>query len=75
MTESRSINHMKCYLFRMAQEKWNLSPSKTANIFNENKLFDYIADCYDLLHLSSYQLVLSDLETILKNKGVTGWKN
>ncbi len=75
MTEYRSINHMKCYLFRMAQEKWNLSPSKTASIFNENKLFDYIADCYDSLHLSSYQLVLSDLETILKNKGVTGWEN
>ncbi len=75
MTESRSINHMKCYLFRMAQEKWNLSPSKTASIFNENELFDYIADCYDSLHLSSYQLVLSDLETILKNKGVTGWEN
>ncbi len=75
MTEYRSINHMKCYLFRMAQEKWNLSPSKTASIFNENELFDYIVDCYDSLHLSSYQLVLSDLETILKNKGVTGWEN
>ena len=55
--------------------KWNMTPSMTANICNENKLFDYIADCYDLLHLSSYQLALSDLETILKNRGVTGWKN
>lgn len=74
MTESRNINHMKCYLFRMAQQKWNLSPSMTAKIFNENKLFDYIANCYDSLHLSSYQLVLNDLETIIKNRGVTQWK-
>ncbi len=70
MTESRSITHMKCYLFRMAQEKWNMDPSMIAKVFNENKLFDYIADCYDSLHLSSYQLVLNDLETILKNRGV-----
>ncbi len=75
MTKARSINHMKCYLFRMTQEKWNTNPSTTAKIFNENKLFDYIAECYDSLHLSSYQLALNDLETILKNRGVTGWKN
>ncbi len=75
MTESRSINHMKCYLFRMAQEKWNMNPSMTAKVFNENNLFDYIAECYDSLHLSSYQLALNDLETILENRGVTGWKN
>ena len=73
MTESRSINHMKCYVFRMAQEKWNMAPSMTAKLFNENKLFDYIEECYDSLHLSSYQLVLKDLETILENHGVTGW--
>lgn len=74
MTESRNMNHMKCYLFRMAQQKWNLSPSMTAKIFNENKLFDYIANCYGSLHLSSYQLVLNDLETIIKNRRVTQWK-
>lgn len=64
---------MKCYVFRMAQEKWNMAPSMTAKLFNENKLFDYIEECYDSLHLSSYQLVLKDLETILENHGVTGW--
>lgn len=74
MTESRCINHMKCYLFRMAEKKWNVGPVMTAKIFNENKLFDYIAECYDSLHLSSYQLALNDLETILKNRGVLGWK-
>lgn len=47
MTESRSINHMKCYVFRMAQEKWNMAPSMTAKLFNENKLFDYMEECYD----------------------------
>ncbi len=74
MEESRSINHMKCYLFCMAQEKWNTNPELTAKIFNENKLFDYIENCYDSLHLSSYQLALNDLETILKNRGVNPWK-
>ena len=51
MTEQRSINHMKCYLFRMAQEKWNMDPMETAKIFHDNKLFDYIEECYDSIHL------------------------
>jgi len=75
MTENRIINHMKCYLFRMAQEKWNISPSETAALFKDNQLFDYIDECYDSLHLSSYQLALNDLETILENKGAKGWKS
>ena len=85
MTEARSINHMKCYLFRMAQEKWKLSAFDTVKLFKENQLFEYIDDffflkenqlfeyiddCYDLLHLSSYQLALHDLETILRNRGI-----
>ena len=69
MTEQRSINHMKCYLFRMAQEKWNMDPLETAKIFHDNKLFDYIEECYDSIHLSSYHLALMDLETILRNRG------
>lgn len=70
MNKTRSINHMKCYLFRMAQEKWSTNPKLTATIFNENKLFNYIEDCYDLLCMSSYKLALNDLETILKNSAL-----
>lgn len=62
---------MKCYLFRMAQEKWHLTSLEVLKIFQENQLFEYIYDCYDVLHLSSYQLALQDLETILENRGVT----
>ena len=75
MTEARCINHMKCYLFRMAQEKWQLEPEETAKIFRDNGLLDFISECYGSLHLSSYQLALNDLETILENRGVQGWKN
>lgn len=75
MTETRSINHMKCYLFRMAQEKWKISPSDTAKIFKDNSILEYITECYDYLHLSSYQLALSDIEAILKSRGAKGWEN
>lgn len=74
MIETREINHMKCYLFRLAQTKWKLSPNETSKVFVDNNLFNYITECYDSLHLSSYKLALNDLETILENKGVTGWK-
>jgi len=75
MTETREINHMKCYLFRMAQITWKISPKETSKVFKDNNLFGYITDCYDSLHLSSYQLALKDLETILESRGVAGWKN
>ena len=45
------------------------SYNKTAKIFQDNKLFDYIEECYDSIHLSSYHLALMDLETILRNRG------
>ncbi len=30
-----------------------------------------IAECYDSLHLNSYACALADVETLLKNRGVT----
>lgn len=65
-----NIIHMQCWLFRLAQTKWNRTPMETASLFMDFNIFDYIADCYDLLHLSSYHHALSDIEAILAQKGV-----
>lgn len=64
------IADMQCWVFRMAQTKWNLSPSECARIFKQYDVFDFIAKCYDILHLSSYQCVLDDVEEMLRNRGV-----
>ena len=69
MPEDRLIHHMETWLFRHAQLKWNKSPEETAEIFRRYGLFEYITECYDYLHLSSYELTLESLEKLLKNKG------
>lgn len=73
MNNISDINDMKCWAFRLAQKKWGLEPEKCAIIFDENKLYDVIEKGYDYLHLSSYDNVVSELETILKNRGINIW--
>ena len=64
------IADMQCWVFRMAQKKWRLDARGCMDIFTANGVLDYIADCYDMLHLSSYECALDDVEHYLANKGV-----
>ena len=64
------IADMQCWVFRMAQNKWKMSPADCAEIFKNNGVFEFISKCYDILHLSSYECALDDVEEMLKNRGV-----
>lgn len=64
------IMDMECRLFRMAQKKWHMEPKECADLFKQYKIFDFIEDCYDSLHLSGYQCALDDIQTLLSNQGV-----
>lgn len=66
-----NISHMQCWLFRLAQSTWKLTPADAIALFKRFCIFEYIADCYDILHLSSYQNALSDIETMLAHNGIT----
>ena len=68
--EQINISHMQCWLFRLAQSKWNLTPEQTTSLFKQFDIFGYITDCYDVLHLSSYHHALKDIEALLAQKGV-----
>ena len=68
--EQAAIADMQCHVFRKAQTKWNISPAKCARLFREYDLLGFISECYDLLHVSSYDCALDDIEKILKGKGV-----
>ena len=65
------VDDMTCWVFRLAQKKWNISSDECAMLFKKYGLFAYIEECYDILHLSSYESVVSDLEDILKTNGIT----
>ena len=69
--EQIGIADMQCWVFRKAQKKWNISPSQCAQLFKKYDLFGFISDCYDLLHVSSYECALDDVEDILRHKGVS----
>ena len=64
------IADMQCWVFRKAQKKWNLTPAECADVFRKYDLLGFISECYDLLHVSSYQRALEDVEEILQSKGV-----
>ena len=48
------IADMQCWVFRMAQSKWKMSPSDCAELFKKYDILGFISDCYDILHLNGY---------------------
>lgn len=68
--EQINISHMQCWLFRMAQSKWNKTPAETASLFKQYDVFAFVEECYDILHLSSYGYALTCIEKMLAKKGV-----
>ena len=60
------IADMQCWVFRMAQSKWKMSPSDCAELFKKYDILGFIADCYDILHLNGYSCVILVFFTMLK---------
>lgn len=65
------IADMQCWVFRMAQTKWNITARQCTELFRKYDILGFISECYDILHLNSYERVLLDIEQLLKTKGVT----
>ena len=61
------VMDMQCWVFRMAQIKWNMSPRDCAKLFKKYDILGFISECYELLHVSSYNCALED---ILRTNGV-----
>ncbi len=68
--DQAGIADMQCWVFRKAQVKWHKMPSECADIFAKYDLLGFIAECYDLLHVSSYNHALNEVEEVLKCNGV-----
>lgn len=64
------ITDMQCWVFRMAQTRWKISAKDCTELFKKYNILGFISDCYDILHLNSYECALNDVETLLKNRGV-----
>ena len=64
------IADMQCWVFRLAKRKWGLDPAECSRIFRENGVLGFIADSYGILHVSSYESALADVERYLGSRGV-----
>ena len=67
--EEIGISHMQCWLFRLAETTWQRSPSEIKAIFKKHKIFEYISECYDSLHLMGYECILERIEALLLREG------
>lgn len=63
------IADMKRWLLRLAQKRWRMPAARVAQLFSEAGVYDYVTELYDLLHLSSNERALDDIETYLTAKG------
>ena len=60
----KDIADMQCWVFRMAQTKWNMSAKDCTTLFKQYDIFGYISECYELLHVSSYSCARESEEGI-----------
>ena len=61
---------MQTRLFRMFLKRYSLSPEQGCHLFNLGDIWNFIDDCYDVLHLSGDEAALSDVISVLEAKGV-----
>ena len=61
------IANIQYWVFRMAQSKWKMTSKECAELFKKYDILGFISECYELLHVSSYNCALED---ILKANGV-----
>ncbi len=53
-------------LFRLAQLKWNKTAKECEEIFKQNKIFEYIATCYEEYHVQGDDANLADIERYIR---------
>lgn len=60
------LDFLKCHIFRLAQKKWKLTKEKCLDIFIKNKLFKYIEDNYEFMHMQGLNRSLKDIEKVIR---------
>ena len=64
------IHDMQVRMFRKAQVAWGLTGKECAAIFQKYDIFGFIEQCYDSLHTTGENVILGDIEELLRNHGV-----
>lgn len=70
MTEQGEVLFMQTRVIRLASRRWNTTIQKVNSIFERYDVLKFIADSYDIFHTEGDEVVLQEIEEVLKHKGV-----
>lgn len=62
---------MQMRLFRMYRERAGISARACNALFEKFGIWDFIADCYDYLHLEGDEAILGDIDARLRREGAS----
>ena len=57
-------------LFRLAQIRWNMNTTECERMYDDYKVNDYIATCYEEYHVRGDGANIDNIEKYLSGKGV-----
>lgn len=58
-------------LLRLATKTWHKDMSEVAKLFRQYKVYDFMQDMYEEFHVQGDLASLNEVETYLKNQGVS----
>ena len=61
---------MEVRVFRQFLERFHMTAKDAYEIFEANGIWNYIEDCYGILHMSGDECVLDDIQEILQKNGI-----
>ena len=63
---------MQLRVARLFSKRLSLKINEVNQLFIDNKIYDFISDCYDTYHSGSDEIVYNDVLDILKANGRLG---
>lgn len=66
---NNDIFMLQVRLFRLLQEKKNITAKECDELFAEYELYDYIATCYEEYHVQGDDANLEDIENYIYSQG------
>ena len=65
MTEK--INDFIIFCIEIYKEEKNKAGEEIYNLFKEKKVFDFLKDCYDILHTQGDSYIIESISEFIKN--------
>lgn len=62
------ILKFKLFCIEMYKINYSISGKKTLELFNKYKVFNFIEECYDVLHTLDEKIITEDIYNYIENR-------